>query len=106
MKELAMHRVSDCVDTADKTTLRKLASQLPNGWQGPMLLGLDGDCDFSCALTSFLPHMCGKDELLALIDRESSEALYPVYGLPGFVVLCRRHALWVPSLFQRMETGG
>lgn len=94
-----MRCISACMNAAAKSTLRTLADRLPEDARIPMLIGLDGDCDFSRSLTSFLPHNCGRDELLALIDRETAQNLPPVCGLSGFAVLCRRHAVWVPSLF-------
>ncbi len=64
---------------------------------------LDGDCDFSRKRTRYLPHLCGKEDLLTLIDSDPGPELRPVHGLPDYLVLCRRHAVWVPDLM-RSET--
>lgn len=96
---------NQCKHMAAKRTLRTLAELLPEDARIPMLLGLDGDCDFSRRLTVFLPHLCERKELLALIDRDPALELPPVHGLPDFLVLCRRHAVWVPGLTQKKTMG-
>lgn len=98
MKELCLPAMACYGQPMAKADLRTLAVCLPEDARIPMLLGLDGDCDFSRRLTDFLTHLCGKDELLTLIDSDPSPKLRPVHGLPDYLVLCRRHAVWVPGL--------
>lgn len=103
MKELYMPYTNLCRKITAKTSLHTLADRLPDDSRVLMLLGLDGDCDFSRKRTRYLPHLCGKEELLTLIDSEPGPELRPVHGLPDYLVLCRRHAVWVPDLM-RSET--
>lgn len=103
MKELCMPYKAPCGLMTAKPDLRILADQLPDDAQVLMLLGLDGDCDFSRKCTRYLPHLCGKEDLLTLIDSEPAPELRPVHGLPDYLVLCRRHAVWMPDLM-RSET--
>ena len=71
-----------------------------------MILGLDGDCDFTREITDFYPYECGREELLALIEKDPSQELLSVKGMSGFVVLCRRHAVCLPALlWQKREKG-
>ena len=103
MNETTLRCVSSPAATSSKQGLRTLTEQIPADKRIPMLLGLDGDCDFTRQLTPFFPYQCGKEDLLALFDQESLEELPPVRGLPGFRVLCRRHAVWVPALLNKKE---
>ena len=45
----SMRCISACMNAAAKSTLRTLADRLPEDARIPMLLGLDGDCDFPAA---------------------------------------------------------
>lgn len=98
MKELCLPAMACYGQPMAKADLCTLAVRLPEDARIPMLLGLDGDCDFSRKRTRYLRHLCGKDELLTLIDSDPGPELRLVHGLPDYLVLCRRHAVWVPGL--------
>lgn len=49
MNKTSMRCISACMNAAAKSTLRTLADRLPEDARIPMLLGLDGDCDFPAA---------------------------------------------------------
>ena len=86
MKELYMPYTNLCRKITAKTSLHTLADRLPDDARVLMLLGLDGDCDFSRKRTRYLPHLCGKEELLTLIDSDPGPELRPVHGLPDYLV--------------------
>lgn len=99
MKELCLPAIACYGQPMAKADLRTLAVRLPEDARIPMLLGLEGDCDFFRKRTRYLRHLCGKDELLTLIDSDPGLELRTVHGLPDYLVLCRRHAVWVRSLW-------
>lgn len=90
--------INPLASTLSKSDLRELVSQLSETSCIPMILGLDGDCDFSREITDFFPYECGREELLALIEKDSSQDLPAVKGMSGFLVLSRRHAVCLPAL--------
>lgn len=90
--------ISPLAHSVSHAVLRSLADRLSKTAYIPMILGLDGDCDFAREVTDFFPYECGKEELLALIEKDPSQKLPSVKGMSGFVVLCRRHAVCLPAL--------
>ena len=100
------YHIHPLADEVPRTALRGLADKLAKTAHIPMILGLDGDCDFTREITDFYPYECGREELLALIAKDPSQELLSVKGMSGFVVLCRRHAVCLPALlWQKREKG-
>lgn len=75
-----------------KAALRAAVESVPDSVQVQMLLGLDGDCDFTRQVTDFVPYLSSKEDLLALIDTQAAEFPPVLPHDPEFVVLGRRHA--------------
>ncbi len=81
-----------------KMELRAAVDTLPDDARFQMLLGLDGDCDFSRCVTDFIPYLCSKSELLELIERKAAEQLQSLPHDQEYLVLGRRHAVCARGL--------
>lgn len=97
--------ISPLARSVSKSDLRELVGQTSEALRIPMILGLGGDCDFTREITDFLPYECGREELLALIEKDPGQVLPAVRGMSGFLVLCRRHAVCLPALLWSVHEG-
>lgn len=98
MLKNSTRHINPLASVVPKSDLRDLVDQLPETARIPMILGLDGDCDFARRITDFFLYECGREDLLALIEKDSSQNLPAVRGMSGFLVLCRRHAVCLTAL--------
>lgn len=64
----------------------------------PMLLGLDGDCDFTRAATESFAYLSSRTELLELISRLPLEQFPRLPHHPDYLVLGRRHAVCLAGI--------
>ena len=80
--------------TVNKASLRAAVSAMPESARFHMLLGIDGDSDFPNGHVMHThPYQGSKEELLALIDSQTSEEA-PVLACDAeFLALGRRHAV-------------
>ncbi len=76
-----------------RSDLHAILRGLPNHIRFPMLLGLDGDCDFTRAATESCAYLSSRSELLELISRQPLEQFPSLPHHPDYLVLGRRHAV-------------
>lgn len=81
-----------------RSDLCALLCELPDHIQLPMLLGLDGDCDFTRAATESYAYLSSSAELLELISRLSLEQFPRLPHHPDYLVLGRRHAVCLAGI--------
>lgn len=89
----------------NRVSLRTTISAMPESAHFHMLLGIDGDSDFC---TGHVMHTChyqgSKEELLALIDSQTSDELPIISCGDDFLSLGRRHAVLVEDIANSMAS--
>lgn len=82
-----------------KAALCAIVSAVPEHHAIHMRLGLDGDCDFTRRVTDYVPFSCGKEELLALIEKQVDAPLQTMRDEPKYLVFGRRFAVYLPDIY-------
>lgn len=81
-----------------RSDLHAILCGLPDHIRFPMLLGLDGDCDFTRAATESCAYLSSRSELLELISRQPLEQFPRLPHHPDYLVLGRRHAVCLAGI--------
>ena len=81
-----------------KDALRKAVGDLPDDYEISMVLGLDGDCDFTARITDFYAYRSQKQDLMGLIDAQPEGSLPFMFKNRNYLVLSRRHAVYLPDI--------
>ena len=78
--------------------LQTAVAALPDDIEIGMVLGLDGDCDFTRRVTDYYAYQSGKQDLLQLIAAQPDGELPYMFRNHEYLVLGRRHAVYLPDI--------